>query len=433
MNKSKELKALEAQLSTLTSEAQALKDKDGVTADEINAKTEQIKAVKAKIELQKVEDEGKEFDEKGLEVKDMTPVNKPVYAEPNKHDAGPFKSFGEQAIAVMNSCKPGGAVDERLLKVKNASGANEAIPSEGGFLVQQDFAGTIAKEVFETGVLIPRCRKIPIGANANSVKLNGVDEKSRATGSRWGGVQAYWVEEAGTVTAAKPKFRKIELNLNKLMALYYSTDELLEDSTALGSVLTQAFTEEIKFMVDDSLISGDGAGKPLGILNAGCLVSQAKESGQAADTVVHENISSMWNRMLARHRSNAVWLINQELEPQLEAMTIAIGTAGVLSPVANEYMTKGTLKGRPVIPIEQCAALGDKGDIILADMSQYLLADKGGMKMASSMHIMFLYDEMAFRITYRVDGQPVLNSAITPYKGTAGRTLSPFVTLAARE
>lgn len=429
-NKSKELKALESQLDTLTSEAQALKDKDGVTAGEINAKTEQIKAVKAKIELQKVEDEGKEFDEKGVEVKDMTPVNTPVYAEPNKHDSGPFKNFGEQALAVVNSCKPGGAVDERLFKVKNASGSNESVPSEGGFLVQQDFAGTIAKEVFETGVLISKCRKMQMGANSNSMKLNGVDETSRATGSRWGGVRGYWAAEAATVTASKPKFREIELNLNKLMALYYSTDELLEDSSALNSVLTQAFTEEIKFMVDDALVNGDGSGKPLGILNAGCLVSQAKETGQAADTIVHENISNMWNRMLARHRSNAVWLINQELEPQLEAMTIAIGTAGVLSPVATEYMTKGTLKGRPVIPIEQCAALGDKGDIVLADMSQYLLADKGGMKMASSMHIMFLYDEMAFRITYRVDGQPVRNSAITPYKGS--KTLSSFVTLAAR-
>jgi HK97 family phage major capsid protein len=95
-------------------------------------------------------------------------------------------------------------------------------------------------------------------------------------------------------------------------------------------------------------------------------------------------------------------------------------------------MTKGTIKGRPVLPIEQCAAIGDKGDIVLADFGSYLLADKNGMQMASSMHIMFLYDEMAFRITYRLDGQPVRDKAITPYKGTSGRTLSPFVTLAAR-
>lgn len=430
MNKSKELKALEAQLSTLTSEAQSLKDKDGVTADEINAKTEQIKAVKAKIELQKVEDEGKEFDDKGMEVKDMTPINDPVYAEPNKHDSGPFKNFGEQLIAIVSSSRQGAPIDERLLKVQNASGANESVPSEGGYLVQQDFISEIQKVMFAESSLLSMCREIQISANANSVKLNGVDETSRATGSRWGGVRGYWVAEAETVTASKPKFRKVELNLNKLMALYYATDELLADASAMSSILTQAFGEELSFMGVDSVIRGDGSGKPLGVLNAGCLVSQAKESGQAADTIVHENISNMWNRLLAPSRSTAVWLINQECEPQLDIMTIPIGTAGTLSPLAMEYMTKGTLKGRPVMPIEQCAALGDKGDIILADMSMYLLATKGGPQMASSMHVQFLYDEMTFRITYRLDGQPVMNSAITPYKGAS--TLSSFVTLAAR-
>ena len=232
------------------------------------------------------------------------------------------------------------------------------------------------------------------------------------------------------MTASKPKFRKIELNLNKLMALYYATDELLADAATMDSVLTQAFGEELSFLAVDALVRGTGAGQPLGILNSGCLVSQAKETGQAADTIVHENISKMWNRLLAPSRAGSVWLINQECEPQLDMMTIPIGTAGTLSPLAMEYMTKGTLKGRPVMPIEQCAALGDKGDIILADMGMYLLATKGGPQAASSMHVRFLYDEMTFRITYRLDGQTVMNSAITPYKGAS--TLSSFVTLAAR-
>ena len=88
-----------------------------------------------------------------------------------------------------------------------------------------------------------------------------------------------------------------------------------------------------------------------------------------------------------------------------------------------------TLFGRPVIPVEQCATLGDVGDIVLADFSQYLLADKP-LETALSMHVRFLYDEQTFRIVYRVDGQPMWSSALTPAKGTA--TLSPFVTLAER-
>jgi len=209
----------------------------------------------------------------------------------------------------------------------------------------------------------------------------------------------------------------------------------MSDAGALQSEMGVAFAEEMGFKLDDAIINGDGAGKPKGILSSSALISQAKETGQAADTVVVENIFHMWSRMIASSRANAVWYINQEVEPQLYSMVLSSGTAGV--PV---YMPAGgisgapygTLFGRPVIPIEQCAKLGDVGDVILADMKRYKLADKGGIKMASSMHVQFLTDEMAFRTTYRVDGQTERASAITPYKATAGNTLSNFVTIAAR-
>ncbi len=427
--KSKAMNALIADLATKKTSAQALLNKEGVTAEELTNFQKEIASIEAKISLQETMDKGKQFDANGEEIVDKKPANEPIYAEAKDHK-GPFKNFGEQLMAVVSSSRQGAKIDNRLLAVQNASGANETMPSEGGFLVQQDFISEIQKVMFDQSPLLTMCRQVPISGNSNSVKLNGIDETSRATGSRWGGVQGYWASEASTVTASKPKFRKIELQLNKLMALYYATDELLADSSAMESVLSQAFAEELSFLAVDSVFRGTGAGQPLGILNSGALISQAKESAQAADTIVHENISKMWNRLLSPSRANAVWLINQECEPQLDAMSLAIGTGGTLSPLAMEYMTKGTLKGRPVMPMEQCAALGDAGDIMLIDPTMYLLATKGAPQMASSMHVQFLYDEMTFRITYRLDGQPVINSPITPYKGA--NTLSSFVALAAR-
>jgi HK97 family phage major capsid protein len=435
MFKSKAMKQLEADLAAKQKEAAAINAKADATEDEVNKARQEIRNLKAKIENQKELDEGKTFDESGEEVIDRTPVNKPLPAEANTH-RGPFKNFGEQVLAIIRSSAKGAKVDERLLKVQDAaSGANETTPSEGGFLVQQDFSNEILKIVYATNVLAARCREIPISANSNGVKLLGIDETSRADGYRFGGVQGYWSEEAGTVTASKPKFRKVELELKKLMAVYYATDELLQDSTAIESVLRDAFASEIGFKLDDAIFLGDGSGKPLGIINAPCLVTQAKETGQAADTVIYQNIVNMWSRLLPQSRANAIWLINQEVEPQLHSMVLSAGTAGV--PV---YMPAGGLSGqpygslyaRPVIAIEQASALGDVGDIVLADMSHYLLATKGGVKMDSSMHLKFLEDETAFRVILRVDGQPDMASALTPYKGTATRTLSTFVTLAAR-
>jgi len=380
-------------------------------------------------------------EERAIEVSKRFAVTAPPVTEPstepvverahNREEDKPWNSAGEFFLAVYRASLPGGNVDPRLLR--SATGLNESVPSEGGFLVQQDFAQELLKRTYETGVLASRCRRIPIGANANGLKINAVDESSRANGSRWGGIQAYWTNEADEKTKSKPKFRQMELNLHKLTGLCYATDELLQDAAALESVLMDGFSEEFGFKVDDALINGNGAGQPLGILSSNCLVTVAKESGQAASTVVVENIVKMWARMWARSRQNAVWLINQDIEPQLYTMSLSVGTGGV--PV---YMPANgvsgspysTLFGRPVIPIEQCQTLGTKGDIYLADFSQYLIIDKGGMDSATSIHVRFIYDETVYRFVLRIDGQPIWNSALTPYKGSS--TLSPFVALATR-
>jgi HK97 family phage major capsid protein len=85
-----------------------------------------------------------------------------------------------------------------------------------------------------------------------------------------------------------------------------------------------------------------------------------------------------------------------------------------------------------VIVIEQAASVGTLGDVILADFANgYVLAEKGGIAADMSIHVRFEYDESCFRFVMRVDGQPVLANAITPYKGTAN-TQSHFVAIQTR-
>jgi len=406
----------------------AIDAKRGMTEEEQG----KFDALQAEIDgLEKSIEAQKKLEEK--QAKLNTPVNQPIYVQPKNPGENCFANLGEQLAAVVNAARPGGSIDPRLLVKNAASGMSEAVPSDGGFLVQQDFVAELLKRVYETGVLASRCRRIPISANANGLKINAIDESSRANGSRWGGVQAYWENEADATTGTKPKFRQMELSLKKLMGLCYATDELLLDAAALETVISQAFAEEFGFKIDDAIINGAGAGQPLGILNSGALVSVTKETGQAADSVVSENIIKAWSRMWARSRQNAVWFINQDVEPMLYSMSLAVGTGGVpvYLPAGGLSQTPyGSLFGRPVIPIEQAATLGDLGDVILADLSQYLLIDKGGINAASSIHVRFLYDESVFRFIYRCDGQPIWNKPLTPYKGAL--TQSPFVVIAAR-
>jgi HK97 family phage major capsid protein len=349
----------------------------------------------------------------------------------------PFRSFGEQLKAVQAAALGNRHIDERLLGINKraAAGMSEGVGSDGGFLVQIDYSTELLRNAYETGILTSRVRRFPISPNANGLVMNVIDESSRVDGSRWGGVRAYWENEADEGTATKPRFGRLEFRLQKLIGLCYATDELLADASALGSVISQAFTEEFSFKMDDAIINGDGAGKPLGILQSACLVSVAKESSQVATTLVAMNIIKMRSRMWSRSRNNSVWLINQDCEPQLHKLNYK--GDGSLSDIPVYLPANGlagqpydTLYGRPVLPIEHCATVGSVGDIIYADLSQYGWIDRGGMESASSIHVKFTTDETAFRFVMRVDGQSLWKTATTPFKGS--NTQSPFIVTAVR-
>jgi len=392
-----------------------------------DAGMEQIAGIKSKMErhikLHGLEEEVRDF-------RENKPANKPDPKQ-QQADEKEWRSLGEFLGAVMKSATAG-ETDRRLVESRQL-GLNEGVPAEGGWLVQTQHVNELLKRTYELGVLASRVRKIPVAANANGLTINAVAENNRATGSRWGGVQSYWLHEAGTKTPSNPEFRQMELKLKKLIGLCYSTDELLQDTTALESIISQAFSEDFAWMIDNAIFRGNGVGQPLGITGHAATVAVGAEPAQPANTILFENIVNMWSRAWGRGRGNSVWLINQDIEPQLFTMSLAVGVGGV--PVympaggasASPY---GTLFGRPVVPIEQASTLGTVGDITLADLSQYLMIDKGGMQTASSIHVQFVTDQSVFRFVYRCDGQPMWNLPLTPANGT--NTLSPFVQLETR-
>jgi len=431
----KTIEQMKAHLRELYNEMKAIRD--AVASDE-RAMTEAEDTRYAEIES--------EMDqlEKDIEREQRAADREKRYAEPEKPATKPeptsddqtkgFRSFGEQLKAVYRASHPTERfVDPRLVETRAATGMSEGVPTDGGFLVQKDFVTELLQKIHDTGILMGRTRTIPISGTSNGLKINAVNETSRADGSRWGGVRAYWVDEAAEKTASKPKLRQMELNLQKLIGLCYATDELLQDAAALGAFISMAFSEEFGFKVDEAIINGTGAGQPLGIMTGGGLVTVPKETGQPAATVVYKNIVKMWSRLWARSQQNAVWLVNQDVQPELYDMGITVGTGGspaFMPPGGLSQSPYATLMGRPIIPIEQCQTLGTTGDIILCDLNEYLMINKGGIQSDTSIHVRFVYDESVFRFVLRTDGQPIWNSALTPFKGTS--TVSPYVVLATR-
>jgi len=341
----------------------------------------------------------------------------------------PFLTIAEQCKAIKDfTVSMGRVIDPRLQRIENAMkaalGANEQSPTEGGLLLDPTLVSEVITPIHQEGPFSPRVRRMPVGNNSNSGWINGIDETSRATGSRWGGIRGYRLAEAGSLTASKPKFRRINWELKKYGALVYSTDELLRDASQFSAIVNTGVREEIGFMLNDDIFSGIGVAGAQGVMNSPALVTVTRDTGSK---ILHADIVAMWQRLDARSKANAAWYINSECQPQLDALYFS-GTTSVLSPYVS-YGVDGVMRiyGKPVIETEFNSALNTTGDILLADMSQYLMWEKQGIQEATSIHIAFLTDETAFRFIYASDGQSSLNSPLTPYKGTL--TKSPFVVL----
>lgn len=348
---------------------------------------------------------------------------------------GGFKTLSAFTQSLV-SVATGKREDERLARIKSVSGMNEGQDIYGGYLVPTEYRRELWKLAVETSPIVNAATAIPMASNRVEVPfVDGFSDRDDGTNTVHGGIRFYWLDEAEQRTASKPKINKLGLQLRKLAGMFYATDELIADSAiSIEPMIRGMFADGMRYVLENAFLWGTGAAQPLGIMNASCLVSVAKENLQAADTIVTENILKMYSRLYKK--DGAFWLINQDVFPQLPMLSIAAGTGGV--PVylpANGLAGApyGTLLGLPVYFCEHCDTVGDQGDIILGQWSQYLIGQKSGADVvdyASSIHLRFDYDEQVFKFTTRIDGQPWWKGPLyTPY---SANTLSPFVVLDAR-
>lgn len=338
-----------------------------------------------------------------------------------------WKFPGEFFRAVKSAAVSPHNIDKRLLPLKAGQGLNEAIPSEGGFLVDSTIAPGIFERMYNQGSLLAQFTRDSVGPNSNGMTYNTIDETSRAEGSRWGGLQGVWLAEGGTKTGSHPTFSQVELKLKKIAALCYATDEQLEDAQFLGGWLQRTVPQELQFMVEDAILNGNGVGKPYGIMQSPAFIEEPRTVASLAALTAAE-IASVWSRRWVGAK-DYIWLVDQSVLPGMMGLTI--GNFPVFMPPNGLQGTPASmLFGRPVFEVEYlptiAATTGPMGLLLVAP-SQYALIDKGGIQSASSIHVSFLTDETAFRFVYRIDGAPMWHSTLTPHSG--GETVSPFVAL----
>lgn len=360
---------------------------------------------------------------------------------------GGFKHAGEfyKDVAKAGMRDGGGPSSTLQAWTKASLGSDtvsqEAVGADGGFAVPSEFRDQIMSKVMGEDSIAARCDTYTMQRNAMAVP-----DDETTPWQTTGGILANWEGETGTYDQSKVSLKLKELRLRKLTALVPVTEELLDDATAIEAFVGRKASEKIDFKLGDAIFRGNGAGQPLGFLNSGALVEVAKSSvpdAQTADTVVQYNIERMWERMYAPYRANAVWFIHHTVEKELMRLSFqgrddsgdpVTGDQSVSSYIPPGGLSNspfGSLLGRPVIVTQHCNELGDAGDIVFCDMSQYWLGMKaGGVDAQTSIHLWFDQDAVAYKFRMRVDGQPWLSAPIDSRDGTVTQTA--FVSLAER-
>jgi HK97 family phage major capsid protein len=349
---------------------------------------------------------------------------------PGKELNGKFATIMDFLEVVGGDPRDADVAANRKL-IKNAMSTSD--PSSGGFLVPEEYRTEMLQLALETAVVRPRARVVPM--STLRVAIPTVDATTN-NGSVYGGIVGYWTEEGAAMVQSQPRFGRVALEAKKLTAYTEIPNELINDSNPSAEAFVRmTFPQAIAWFEDIAFLTGTGVGEPLGIFNTanGAIIAVGKEAGQAASTIVWENIVNMYARMLPSSLNNAVWIASPDTLPQLMTTALTVGTGGAPIGMANFDGTSApvlSLLGRPVIISEKVSSLTNQGDLSFVDFSQYLLGDRMSMQAELSTDYKFANDVTAFRFIERVDGRPWMQSAITPKNG--GNTLSPYLQLGAR-
>lgn len=339
---------------------------------------------------------------------------------------------GEFLRAVISAGR-NGPLDPRLAATRSQ---NTLSGEDGGFAVPPGVTNTLLEAAVTGSDILARVTTRPITTGNNYTEVTA-RQGDRTNGKRNAGIQGYWVNEGGTYTRSQAKLDKIDLKIQKLGVICPVTDEQIDDGPALVSYLNEQVPEEIRFTAEDAIWEGDGVGKPIGFMNSAAPVTVPIEATQTVANTskfIWLNCANMFGAMPARRLRRAVWYINQKLYSKILTATAGSGGNAVpmfAAPGQLASAPAGAIYGLPIIPVEYASAEGTPGDIVFADVSDYLFITKGGIRNANSMHVLFESDQQLLKFTWRVNGGVRTPAPLTPFKGTPN-SLSPYVILDAR-
>jgi len=296
----------------------------------------------------------------------------------------------------------------------------------GAYLIPQEYHAQILEAPGMAAVVRPRASVFPVGTDSGlfpaldhyTAPTAGVGDTAFASG-----VQIGATAPGGTLTETQPTFEQIEYAVRKQGAFTEVQNEVIADSPfAIEALLTRLFRVALDAKEDHLFLRGDGAGEPLGILNAAALINVTPGTN---NTFTYTDALAMKARLL-KSGGAPVWLMHPGVLPDVGAFEVSSGSGGVW--IANLATSlPETILGYPYLESEHLPQDDNSGDVILAVLSSYAIFDREGMAVAFSEHAAFTSDKGTWRVTKRFDGQPWQSAAVTLADPQGAYTVSPFV------
>ena len=352
---------------------------------------------------QEITDLGKEIArlerQEALDAELNRPVNKPLTGKP-----------GGKADADGGEDKTGRASDDYRKNFWNAMRSKAPMPavtnalqigtdSEGGYLVPDEYERTLVEALEEENIF----RQM-----AKVIKTSSGDRKIPVVASKG---TASWIDEEGAFPESDDSFGQVSIGAYKLGTLIKVSEELLNDSVFdLQSYISREFARRIGAKEEEAFFTGDGKGKPLGVLAA----TGGAETGvtaASATAVTADELMDLYYSLKSPYRKKSMWVLNDSTIKAIRKLKDNNGQY-----LWQPSLTAGTpdmILGRPIKTSAYMPAMAAGAKTIaFGDFSYYWIADRQGRSFKRLNELFAATGQVGFLASQRVDGKMILAEAV---------------------
>ena len=267
----------------------------------------------------------------------------------------------------------------------------------GGYLAPDEFERTLVEALEEQNIF----RQF-----AHVITTSSGDRKIPVVASKG---TASWIDEEAAFPESDDTFGMLSIGAFKLATTIKVSDELLHDSVFdVASYIAKEFARRIGAAEEEAFFTGNGTGRPTGILNA----TGGAETGvtSAGANISFDDVIDLYYSLRSPYRRNAVFMMNDSTVRALRKLKN--GSGDYLWQPSVTAGTPDTILNRPVYTSSYMptVASGAKS-ILFGDMSYYWIADREGRTFQRLNELYAPTGQVGFLSFERVDGKLILPEA----------------------